>query len=168
VFDLSSIGKNLSVLISDFDGVFTDNKVYVDSSGNEMIVCSKTDSLGLDSYNKNRSDGLISFDFVVVSTETNPVVKTRCNKLNLECHSGIQDKELFLVNQYNSYLDFSGTLEGFLYLGNDINDLGAIRTCQYSAAPADAHPAILKEVDYVSEYSGGNGFIRDVLSKLMS
>lgn len=168
MFDLLSISKNLNVLISDFDGVFTDNKVYIDSSGNEMIVCSKTDSLGLDFYKESRSAGISSFDFIVVSTETNPVVKTRCNKLNLECHSGVQDKKQFLLNKYNMYLDSSGTLDGFLYLGNDINDLGAIRICQYSAAPADAHPAILKEVDYVSQYSGGNGFIRDVLSKLLS
>lgn len=168
MFDLSSISNNLNVLVSDFDGVFTDNKVYVDSSGNEMIVCSKTDSLGIDFYKKGRSDGLVNFDFIVVSTETNPVVATRCNKLELECHSGIEDKELFLVSKYNLHLNLSGTLDGFLYLGNDLNDLNAIRICQYSAAPADAHPRILKEVDYVSEFNGGNGFIRDVLSKLLA
>ena len=168
MFDFSAIAPNLRMLISDFDGVFTDNKVYVDSVGNEMVSCSKSDSLGIDLYRRGRACGEISFDFIVVSTESNPVVSARCAKLKLESHSGIHDKRSFLTDLYKSKLNSSGVLEGYLYLGNDLNDLSALKICQYSAAPADAHPEIASAVDYVSKFAGGNGFIRDVLSKLLT
>ena len=168
MLDFASIAPRLSVLVSDFDGVFTDNRVYVDSKGNEIVACSKSDSLAIDIYRKSQQSGLVNFGFIVVSTETNAVVSNRCRKLKLESFTGIQDKAAFLADKYNSCLNSFGVLEGFLYLGNDLNDLGAISLCEYSAAPCDADPVVLNAVDYTSKFAGGNGFVRDVITKLLS
>ena len=115
-FDFTSI--NLRLLVSDFDGVFTDNKVYVDSMGNELVCCSKADSLGIDYFRRSRDQGNLSFDFIVLSTEKNSVVAARCSKLQLECHSGIGDKAQFLREKFEQYLNDDGVLAGFLFLGD--------------------------------------------------
>jgi YrbI family 3-deoxy-D-manno-octulosonate 8-phosphate phosphatase len=158
---------NLHALVSDFDGVFTDNKVYVDTIGNELVSCSKADSLGIDFYQKSKRKGEIGFDFIVLSTEKNSVVAARCSKLQLECHPGVEDKAKFLLKKYNSQLNNNGILEGIFYLGNDLNDLSAIKLSEFSAAPKDAHPLILKSVDFVSKNNGGAGFIREILENLI-
>lgn len=163
--NLSSI--KISSLVSDFDGVFTDNKVYIDSLGNELVCCSKADSLGIDFYRKSKKSEGTLFDFIVLSTEKNPVVSARCLKLELECHSGVDDKAEFLLRKFSSNLNENSVLEGILYLGNDLNDLSAIKLCEFSAAPSDAHPKILDAVDFVSQNKGGNGFIREILDELL-
>lgn len=167
MLELRGLASRVKMIISDFDGVFTDNKVYIDSNGNESVSCSRSDSLGLSYYKTQLLSGNIDFGFLVVSTETNSVVGARCSKLNLDFQTGIVDKANFLKNRYASSLNSSGVLEGFLYLGNDLNDLDAIRLCEFSAAPSDAHDTILRSVGYVSLFAGGNGFIRDVITKIL-
>jgi YrbI family 3-deoxy-D-manno-octulosonate 8-phosphate phosphatase len=159
--------SEIKYLISDFDGVLTDNKVYVDSAGNELVCCSKLDSLGIDYYRKSRTQGNSSFGFLVLSTEKNPVVAARCRKLQLECHTGIENKSEFLKEKFKEFLNVNDVLEGFLYLGNDLNDLSAIKLCEFSAAPRDAHPKISEAVNYGARSNGGQGFVREILEKLI-
>lgn len=163
--DIGSL--SIRMLVSDFDGVFTDNKVYVDSTGNEMVCCSRSDSLGIEYFRRSREQGHLNFNFIVLSTERNAVVRARCSKLQLDCHSGVADKANFLKQNFGKYLNRNGVLEGFLFLGNDLNDLAAINLCEFSAAPKDSHPTILENVDFVSQYYGGNGFVREIIEKLV-
>lgn len=141
------------LLVFDFDGVFTDNQVYVSSTGEESVCCSRADSLGLDYLRKT---GLM---MLVLSTETNPVVAQRCRKLGLECFSGQGDK----LKTLHAILVQRGLRpEQVAYMGNDLNDLACMEQVGLAIAPADAHAAVLRVAHLVTAQAGGRGAIRQV------
>ena len=155
---------DLSFIIMDFDGVFTDNFVYTDSLGNESVKTSRSDSLGLDKFRKFQSEIGSRCELLIVSTEENSVVVQRANKLKIKSHTGISNKREFITNQI-----FSGDVALWnraAYLGNDLNDLEAIKASRISFAPADAHKDILKFVTFVMTRNGGDGFVRETLEYL--
>lgn len=145
--------RQAKLLVFDFDGVFTDNRVYVSSSGEESVCCSRADSLGLDYL---RKAGLA---MLVLSTETNTVVAQRCRKLGLECLSGQGDK---LGALHAILAEREVQWEQVAYMGNDLNDLDCLRQVGVSIAPCDAHPQVRRIVDLLTESQGGHGAIRQV------
>ena len=68
---------SIELIAFDFDGVFTDNTVYVLQDGSESVRCWRSDGLGL----SRLAD--IGVETYIVSTEVNPVVTMRANKLNI-------------------------------------------------------------------------------------
>ena len=152
------MGIEIQTIIFDFDGVLTDDRVWVDQDGREMVCCSRRDGLGFDIL---RQTGLKLF---ILSTETNPVVSQRAAKLKVPAIQGCADKAQALTElAAKQGLDLSRTL----YVGNDLNDLEAIRLCGYSACPADAHPAIKDVATWVLETSGGQGVTRDIIESVL-
>jgi 3-deoxy-D-manno-octulosonate 8-phosphate phosphatase (KDO 8-P phosphatase) len=148
----------MQTIVFDFDGVLTDDRVWVDQDGREMVCCSRRDGLGFDIL---RQSGLKLF---ILSTETNPVVSKRAAKLKVTAIQGCADKARALTElAAKEGVDLSRTL----YVGNDLNDLPAIRLCGYSACPADAHPAIKDAVTFVLATSGGHGVVRDIVEDLL-
>jgi 3-deoxy-D-manno-octulosonate 8-phosphate phosphatase (KDO 8-P phosphatase) len=135
----------------DFDGVLTDNKVYVDENGKESVVCNRSDGLAVAFLRKK-------FPLVILSTETNLVVGQRAKKLGVEVYQGVGDKREMLLNLCE---EKRLNIDKVIFIGNDINDLGAIEVCGFSMAPADAHPRVIKEVDHVFDTKGGNGVMRE-------
>ena len=113
------IKKDLRMVVFDFDGVFTDNRVYVTETGQEFVSCSRSDGIGLQAL---RRAGIPS---MVLSSETNDVVKERCKKLNIECKHACQDKLSFLKDLVRQK-DFN--FSNLLYMGNDINDADCLKT----------------------------------------
>ena len=145
--------RSAKLLVFDFDGVFTDNLVYVGSDGQEWVCCSRFDSLGLSMLRGK------SIQLVVLSTETNAVVAKRCEKLRLECLSGCADKWLAL----QGLMAQRGiAAESVAYMGNDLNDLVCMEKVGVAIAPADSHPTILQMADVVTPQRGGRGAIRQV------
>lgn len=145
--------RSARLLVFDFDGVFTDNLVYVGSNGEEWVCCSRSDSLGLAMLRQN------PVQLLVLSTETNAVVTKRCEKLRLECISGCADKWRALQEQMAQR---GLGAEAVAYMGNDLNDLPCMEKVGVAVAPADSHPAILKMADLVTPQRGGRGAIRQV------
>ncbi len=88
----------------DFDGVMTDNRVWVDEDGREMVAANRSDSLGL---NALREAGIQT---LVISTETNPVVAARCRKLKIEYVQGVEDKATLLRNLLARTADRSASM----------------------------------------------------------
>jgi YrbI family 3-deoxy-D-manno-octulosonate 8-phosphate phosphatase len=148
----------IKIIVFDFDGVFTDNKVIVFDDGREAVVCSRGDGLGLELLRKK------GFKMLVLSKETNPVVAQRCKKLGLKCIQGIDDK-IAVLNETlkRSKIDLSETA----YVGNDINDLGCMRLVGLSIAVSDAVPDVKKAARYVTGMPGGNGAVREVCDLIM-
>jgi YrbI family 3-deoxy-D-manno-octulosonate 8-phosphate phosphatase len=140
-------------VIFDFDGVLTDNSVIVSQDGTESVICSRSDGLGLA---KLRALGI---QCVVVSTEANPVVSKRCEKLKIAVQQGIDDKAAIIV----AWAEAQGlSLEEVAYLGNDINDLSALGIVGFPCAVADAYPEVLDIVSFVTERPGGKGAVREL------
>ncbi len=148
-----ALPARISLVALDFDGVLTDNRVWVDEEGNERVASSRGDSMGL--WLVRRS---LPIEFIVISTETNPVVSARCKKLGLEVHQGIANKVEVLqevLKQKNI------PAEETVFVGNDVNDLGCFREAGFAVAPADAEAEVKRCADLVLQHNGGKGAVRE-------
>lgn len=149
----------LDALVFDFDGVFTDNGVTVLGEGNEAVVCSRGDGMGIEMLRK------AGWPMVVISKETHPVVSARCAKLKLECIQGIEDK----ITTLRAWLDARGfDLERTLYVGNDVNDLSCLTAVGCPVAVADAHPEALRASRIILDHTGGRGALRELAELIAS
>ena len=154
---LSSFTPQL--IIYDFDGVMTDNRVLTLQDGTEAVFANRSDGWGIDRLRRAQ------FRQVILSTEGNPVVSARAKKLNLEVLQGSADKRRDL----SAYCDTHGiALEHVLYVGNDVNDLEAMRMVGFPVAPADAHPEILAIAKHVTKARGGAGVVREISEVLLA
>ena len=151
--------KDLDLIVYDFDGVMTDNRVLVDQNGREAVFCSRADGLGVGMI---RDLGVAQ---MILSTEANPVVSARAAKLNLPVVQGCADKAQALSRlMHERNLDPARVL----FLGNDVNDLAAMLLVGWPAAPADAAPEILEMARYVTRAVGGKGVVRELARDLAS
>ncbi len=151
--------RKLRMLMLDFDGVLTDDRVFVDENGTESVACSRGDGMGLALLRKQTD-----LEVRVISTERNPVVARRCDKLNVAYSQGCDDK-LSLLKEICAERGLAP--ENVAYMGNDVNDLACLRLVGFSAAPADAHPDVLACADFVSEKRGGHGAFRELADWLV-
>ncbi len=151
--DKSLDWSTVRLVLSDFDGVMTDNRVTVNQEGVESVVCHRGDGWGIA---RLRERGIT---FVVVSTEPNPVVLRRCEKLQVECHHGIRNKREAVRTIIGRGQD---TPAGTVFIGNDLNDLGAMDEVGIAVAVADSHPDVIAAADYVTKRRGGDGAVREV------
>lgn len=145
--------SEIEIIISDFDGVFTDNCVYTDQFGTESIRCNKYDSVGIDQLSA------VDVDFIVVSSESNSSVRRRCDKLKLKCYADVRDKGEKL-SQILSHRNLSPSQ--VLYVGNDINDLSALKFAGLKVGVKDSHPDFIAACDFITEHQGGDGCIREI------
>jgi len=160
--------NQLDKLIFDFDGVFTNNKVLVNSKGDEFVICDRGDGLGINLLNKYKSYVNWDLDILVLTKERNDVVLSRCNKLGLKCINAIDDKASFLKSTYSeSYHEGKNMISKLMYVGNDLNDLEAIKISEFSCAPYDAHPLVKKSVDFIFPNLGGDNFVRSLIERLL-
>tara|TARA_B100000886_G_C20421690_1_gene491904 strand:+ start:2305 stop:2856 length:552 start_codon:yes stop_codon:yes gene_type:complete len=161
--------EQVHTIIYDFDGVFTDNSVYIDQEGSESVRCSRSDSLGIKILNSFLKIKEININQFILSTEKNEVVKKRADKLKIKCFNGI-DNKIDFIKKYlkTNYENENSKEKGIIYLGNDLNDLAAMKYCGYSIAPSDAHYKIKKSCDLVLENKGGEGFIRQFIEEFIS
>lgn len=150
---LEQLLRKIRLIVFDFDGVFTDNRVLVGEDGSEYVFCSRADGLGLATL---RQRGI---DCMVLSTETNPVVAKRCDKLKLECFQGCADKWKSLRGiLQNKKIDLSYVG----YVGNDINDLSCMENVGVAICVADAAPEIKAVAHLVTSRRGGEGAVREI------
>lgn len=155
-------------IVFDFDGVFTDNRVWVDQDGREAVRCDRGDGLAFDLLAAFRRRGRFSADMFILSREPNPVVLARARKLKLACHHDVLDKLAFV----RARLAASGApaaepFAGLVYLGNDLNDLPLMRRAAYAVAPSDAHAKVREIADLVLPERGGEGFVRAFVERLL-
>lgn len=150
---MGSKWNNIKLVISDFDGVMTDNRVLVDETGKESVYVSRADGQAIHIL---RSLGI---DLVIMSTEKNGVVKKRAEKLKVECIQSVSDKASCLKN-YS--IKKKIPLENIAYIGNDINDYEAMQLVGLRIVPQDAYQEVKEIADYMTERKGGEGVIREI------
>lgn len=151
--------KNVKLWILDFDGVLTDNKVFINECGEEMVQVSRADGCAVEIL---KTKGV---KVIVVSSEKNQVVKRRCEKLNIPCFYGVKSKKEMvddiIKQEEKDYKDI-------LYIGNDINDLEVFMLGCVKIAPKDAAQSIKDVADIVLNTEGGNGVLRELVYKIWS
>lgn len=153
-----SMPQVLDLVVFDFDGVMTDDQVFVDEAGGESVACSRGDGLGIERLRK------AGISMLVLSKETNAVVQARCRKLRLEGIHGVDDK-LAVLQRLCQERRLS--LSNCIYMGNDINDLACMGVVGFAAAPADARSEVLMKADLVVSSPGGRGAVRDLCDRIL-
>jgi len=145
--------KNIKLIIYDFDGVMTDNMVYVSQEGVETVRVNRGDGLGISGINQ------LGLHQIIISTETNPVVAARAEKLKIECYHGVEDK-LSCIQEYSIEHDIP--LRKIAFVGNDINDLEAMQAIGLKICPSDARSEIIQISDIILSSIGGAGVVREL------
>ena len=141
------------ILFSDFDGCLTDDRVWLNQEGEEFVAANRKDGLAVKRL-KN-----FGIQVVIASTETNKVVLARGNKMGVEVLQGLADK----AEAIEQYLNQNNlTWNDVWYIGNDVNDLSAIKRANLSLCPADAVKKVRKTVDVVLKIKGGYGILEEI------
>ncbi len=151
----------IELIICDFDGVLTDNRVWVDQDGNETVAAYRSDSIRI---RELRERGM---DVMIISSEPNPVVAARAKKMGVEAihNIGLQDKGRVMrevLGQKNI------KAENVVYIGNDLNDLPCFEVAGWSVAVADAFPEVIRAADYVLQTEGGHGALREICDMILN
>jgi len=155
-------------IVYDFDGVFTDNKVYLNKEGDEWVCCNRSDGLGFNILKSYQLKHDLQFHQMILSKEKNPVVLARAKKLEIDCHHGISNKKQYLEKYLKDKVPDNDLFSGLVYLGNDLNDLPMIKSAGFSVAPNDAHDIVKNSASVVLKTVGGQGFIRDFIEYLIN
>ena len=148
-----SIPENVSLLVLDFDGVLTDDRVYVNQDGEETIAAHRGDGMGIAKLKK------AGVEVIILSKEKNPVVNARGNKLNVPVYQGIDDKDKKLSEIIK---DKGLSAERVVYVGNDVNDLPCFPLVGLAVAVADALPVVKDQAGLVLSKNGGFGAVREI------
>lgn len=149
--------KSIRLVAFDFDGVFTDNTVYVTQDGVESVRCWRSDGIGL-----TRLRG-VGVESLILSTEVNPVVTVRATKLKTRCIQGIEDKAAAIARHCD---ELGIPLAAAAFVGNDVNDIPAFHAVGLPIAVADGYPEIFPHVLYRTIRAGGHGAVREVCDLL--
>lgn len=150
---------DVQAVITDFDGVHTDDRATVTESGEESVRVSRSDGMGI---SRLKEAGV---KLLILSTETNKVVRARAAKLGIDCIDASSNKALQLLDWLAQY---SIDPAHALYLGNDINDLGALAVVGWPVAVADARPEVAAVARLITTRRGGNGAVREIADLVMS
>ena len=184
--EVSGQWSRIKLLVLDFDGVLTDNRVLVNEDGREAVFCSREDGLGLEMLKK------IGLTIIVISKEKNPVVAARCRKLGIQCVQGCDNKLEALKQKAEGGKQkaesgdqksevsgrwsvvsgqdspFSGlSPEQIAYVGNDVNDLECLRWVGLPIAVADAVQEVRAVAKWVTVKCGGHGAVREICDAIL-
>lgn len=146
--------QNIHLIVYDFDGVFTDNKVILREDGLESVIVNRADGLAV-----GMLKGL-GIKQIILSKEKNKVVEARGNKLGITVIKGVDNKKDRLVSYCR---EENIQLENVLYIGNDINDLEVMKIVGYPICPSDAYREIKEISKVILDAAGGNGVAREIL-----
>lgn len=150
--ELEALLARIRLAVFDFDGVFTDNHVWVTERGEESVRCHRSDGLGLERLRE------VAVETVILSTERVQIVMARAEKLQVPCRHGLGDK-LAALREEAERLGVS--LEDTAYVGNDINDAACLSAVGLPVCPADAWPEVASLARWRLERRGGEGCVRE-------
>lgn len=151
--------EEISLFATDVDGVLTDAGMYYSESGDEWKKFNTRDGMGIKLLQKA---GLIT---AIVTQERTRLVARRAEKLAIpELHQGVMDK-LSVIREMAARHRLS--LQQVAYIGDDVNDIEALKAVGFSAAPADGIPQVLKVVDYICQKKGGEGAVRELAELIL-
>jgi N-acylneuraminate cytidylyltransferase len=152
--------QKIELVICDFDGVITDNRVWVDQDGHETVAAYRSDSVRIKDLRA------VGIDVMILSSEPNRVVEARARKMGVEAIHGIALHDKGRVMQ-----DVLGQknikAENVIFVGNDLNDLPCFEVAGWAVAVADAYPEVIAAADHVLQKPGGHGALRELSDLLL-
>jgi N-acylneuraminate cytidylyltransferase len=151
--------ERVELVVFDFDGVMSDNRVWVSEDGHEMVAANRSDSIGIRDM---RAAGIQS---IILSTEVNPVVSARARKMKMPVVQGQEDKASALQA---ILAERNIDPRNVVYVGNDTNDLPCFPLVACAVAVADAQPVVLRQADLILSRPGGHGAVRELCDLLVT
>jgi 3-deoxy-D-manno-octulosonate 8-phosphate phosphatase (KDO 8-P phosphatase) len=151
--------SQIRLFATDVDGVLTDGGMYYGESGDEWKKFNTRDGMGVKLLQRG---GILT---AIVTQERTKLVARRAEKLAIpELHQGVMDKLLCIREMAERH---GLTMSQVAYIGDDINDLEALRAVGVSASPADGMPQVAAVVDYVCQKKGGEGAVREIVEMIL-
>lgn len=151
--------QKIRALAFDVDGVLTDGGIFWDANGAEIKRFSFTDIMGI---SLARRQGIL---ITLISGEDSPLIDRYAAKLKIvEVTKGCRDK----ASGLRDFAKRNGLqLDEVCFMGDDVNDLPAMKIAGFSAAPADAREVVLARVDFIAGKPGGNGAVRELVDAIL-
>ncbi len=152
--------KDLKLFATDVDGVLTDAGMYYGESGEELKKFNTRDGMGIKLL---QAEGVI---VAIITAEQTKIVARRAKKLGIaEVFQGAKDKVSILTQLSEK---FTIPFEEMAYIGDDVNDLGALQAVGYAAAPGDCVDQVRQVVHYICQKNGGEGAVREVIDMILT
>ena len=152
--------KEIKLLLTDVDGVLTDNGVYYSEAGEVMKRFSIRDGMGVERLRK-----LGGIETGIITGEMSPSVARRAEKLVIrELHLGVKDK-LACLSEIMGRLELQWS--EIAYIGDDVNDLEVMERAGIAACPSDAMQPVIDMADHICENRGGYGAFREFAEWLL-
>jgi len=152
--------KDLKLFATDVDGVLTDAGMYYGESGEELKKFHTRDGMGIKLL---QAEGVI---IAIITMEQTKIVARRAKKLGIaEVFQGAKDKVAILTHLSEK---FTIPFEQMAYMGDDVNDVAALQTVGYAAAPADCVEQVRQVVHYICQKKGGEGAVREVIDMILA
>lgn len=152
--------KRVKALITDVDGVLTDGAMYYTAQGDAMKKFHTRDGMGIRLLREN------GCKIAIITGEESEIVRRRAEKLKIvDLYMGVENK----AEKVNEFRRKHGiALDEIAYVGDDINDIGAMEIVGIATAVADAVPAVKKVAAYITEKKGGEGAVREVADIILA
>lgn len=152
--------NSIKMVITDFDGILTDNCVYINEDFTMSRKLNFKDIMGLSCLRKN------NIDVAIISGEKNSAIEILSKKFGIkEIHQDIRikiDVLKSIIERYNL------SQEDYLYIGDDINDLECLKYAKYKISVPHAVDAV-KNIDdiQITNSNAGDGAFREVADCLI-
>ncbi len=151
--------NKIRALAIDVDGVLTDGGLWWGPNGEEWKRFCFADIMGVSLARR------AGFVLALISGENSPLVDRYAEKMLIKhVVKGCRDKAA-AVRDVASAAGLS--LREICFMGDDVNDLPAMKIAGFSAAPANAATVVRKQVHFVCKATGGNGAVRELVDALL-
>ena len=157
---MSNSAKNIKLVGTDIDGVWTDARMYYSADGDIIKSFSTYDGMGVQLL---REAGI---PLIIMTGENTEIVAMRAQKLGIDCIFQGENEKLKRLKEVCAELDI--TLGEVAYIGDDVNDLDILRAVGISAMPPNSPILDKFSPDYLTTRSGGNGAFRDFVDFILS
>lgn len=151
--------KDIKILVLDVDGTLTDGKIYVDDKDNSFKAFNVKDGFALVNWLK------LGGEVAILTGKKSNIVERRAKELGIKyIIQGSKNKKQDLKNLLK---ELNITFENVAYMGDDLNDLGIMKSVGFSACPKDSVQEVLEITNFISSKNGGDGAVREFLEHIM-
>ena len=159
---IEELKNNHGAIFYDFDGVMTDNRVLVNDTGSESVFCNRSDGLAISEFRR------LGIHQAIISTETNYVVERRAEKLHIPVIHKLDTSHIDKGTVLEKYCTENNIdLQHAIFIGNDLNDLPALKLVGYPCCPADAYQPVKDIAVWISTKNGVYGVVRELMDALL-
>lgn len=151
--------KNIKLLLMDCDGVLTDGKLYFSKDGEELKVFDVKDGQGINNWHK------AGFESGIITGRNSVMLEKRAEELGIHYLKQNSKNKISDFNEILLQSDISK--DEVAYIGDDVSDIGLLKSVGLGIAVKDASKDILSEVLYVTKRKGGNGAVREITNLLL-